>query len=160
MQLSKNFWLKEFTASATAERYGLSNWPNDLELDNLRALVENIAQPVRDHFGRPVGVSSGYRSTEVNAQIGGAMGSQHTRGEAFDFEIPGVDNREVAMWIQENLEFDQLILEFFDERLGINSGWIHASYTTVRPNRRETLAAVKKSGRTVYIRTGNYWVFE
>ncbi len=102
MQLSKNFWLAEFTQSQVATRLGISNNPNPHEIAALRQLAENVLQPIRDHFGKPVVINSGFRSPRVNHQIGGAASSQHTRGEAADIEIPGVSNLELAKWIRDN----------------------------------------------------------
>lgn len=150
MKLSENFSLKEFTRSHTATRLGLDNTPNDDELANLEHLVENICQPSRDHYGKPARVTSGYRSPELNRVIGGSQRSQHSHGEAVDYEIPGIDNKELAIWISENCEYDQIILEFYDEEEGGNSGWVHASLRRDGANRKMKLNAVKRNGKTVY----------
>lgn len=126
-QLSKNFYLSEFTASQYATRHGLSNQPNEQQIKSLTALAQNILQPVRDHYRAPVIISSGYRSPLLNIKVGGSKTSQHCSGEAADFEIPGVSNKEVANWISRNLNYDQLILEFYDGK-NLNSGWVHCSY--------------------------------
>ena len=139
-QLSKNFTLGELIKSETATRRGIDNVPkNQTHLDNLRRTAVHILQPVRDHFGKPVIVSSGYRSPELNRAIGGSTTSQHSVGEAADFEIPGVSNLEVAKWIIYNLDFDQIILEYYNGR-DPNSGWVHCSYTVRRANRRQSLS--------------------
>jgi zinc D-Ala-D-Ala carboxypeptidase len=127
MQLSKNFYLSELIQSQTASRYGISNQPNSKQIENLKALCTNILQPVREHFDKPVIISSGYKSPLLNARIGGSGLSQHCFGQAADFEIPGLPNKEVAQWIRQNLNYDQLILEFYDGK-NPNSGWIHCSY--------------------------------
>jgi len=146
--LSKNFTLTEYTKSQTALRLGIDNTPNDDHLASAKLLFENVVQPVRDHFG-PTVINSGYRGPELNAAIGGAATSQHCRGEAVDIECPGVPNHEVAEWIQNNLDFDQLILEFYT--LGIpDSGWVHVSYIP-EGNRKQSLTAVKQDGKTVYL---------
>jgi uncharacterized protein YcbK (DUF882 family) len=134
MQLSKNFYLSELTKSQTASRYGISNQPNSKQIENLKALCSNILQPVREHFGKPVIISSGYRSPLLNARIGGSRLSQHCFGQAADFEIPGLPNKEVAQWIRQNLDYDQLILEFYDGK-NPNSGWIHCSYISATPRK-------------------------
>jgi len=146
--LSKNFTLTEYTKSQTALRLGIDNTPNEDHLASAKLLFERVVQPVRDHFG-PTVINSGYRGPELNAAIGGAATSQHCRGEAVDIECPGVPNHEVAEWIQNNLDFDQLILEFYT--LGIpDSGWVHVSYIP-EGNRKQSLTAVKQDGKTVYL---------
>jgi zinc D-Ala-D-Ala carboxypeptidase len=146
--LSKNFTLTEFTKSQTALRLGIDNTPSDEHLAAAKLLFENVVQPVRDHFG-PTVINSGYRGPALNEAIGGAATSQHCRGEAVDIECPGVPNHEVAEWIQNNLEYDQLILEFYT--LGIpDSGWVHVSYIP-EGNRKQSLTAVKQDGKTVYL---------
>ena len=150
MRLSKNFSLKELIKSDTAVRKGINNNPNEDHINNLERLATNILQPVRDHFAKVVSVSSGYRSAELCVAIGSNVNSQHASGQAADFEIFGVSNKEVADWIVDNLNFDQCILEFWnpDEP---NSGWVHCSYKTDEDNRREYLRAFKDAdGRTVY----------
>ena len=146
--LSKNFTLTEYTKSQTALRLGIDNTPNEDHLASAKLLFERVVQPVRDHFG-PTVINSGYRGPELNAAIGGAATSQHCRGEAVDIECPGIANHEVAEWIQNNLDFDQLILEFYT--LGIpDSGWVHVSYIP-EGNRKQSLTAVKQDGKTVYL---------
>lgn len=127
MLLSKNFSLNELTKSQIATRYGIKNEPNTKQIENLKILCEQILQPVRDHYQLPVVVSSGYRSPAVNAKAGSGGTSQHLIGQAADFEVPGLSNLEVARWISKNLDFDQLILEYYDGK-NPNSGWIHCSY--------------------------------
>lgn len=125
MQLSKNFYLSEFVRSQTASRKGIDNTPPVPVIENLKLLAINVLQPLRDHYDRPIVISSGYRSPALNRAIGSSDRSQHTKGQAADFEIPGLPNLEVANWIKDNLPYDQLILEFWT---GGNSGWIHCSY--------------------------------
>ena len=127
MRLSKNFWLNELIKSPTADRYGISNDPEIEHLVNLTVVTHKILQPVREHFG-VITVNSGYRSPSLNAKVGGSGKSQHCNGEAVDFEQMGTPNAEVAKWISQNLEFDQLILEFYDPKKGANSGWVHCSH--------------------------------
>ena len=112
MQLSRNFSLQELIKSDTAIRKGIDNNPNADQIEKLKALCENILQPVRDHFGR-VKVTSGYRSPELCSAIGSSVNSQHAKAEAADFECIGVDNAELADWINQNLPYDQLICEFY-----------------------------------------------
>jgi len=128
MRLSKNFTLNELTKSQTALRMGIDNNPTPEDLHNLSNLCDNILQPVREYFGKPVTISSGYRSVKLCLAIGSSQNSQHAKGEAADFEVIGVDNKTVAEWIRDNLQFDQLILEFYNDN-DPNSGWIHCSYS-------------------------------
>ena len=148
MKLSENFSLKELTKSQTAVRKGINNEPGTAEIENLIHLAEAVLQPVREHFGKPVMISSGYRSPALCEAIGSSSKSQHARGEAADFEIHGVDNKELATWISKNTEFDQLILEFYNEG-DPNSGWVHCSAVTEAP-RKQVLRASKVEGRTKY----------
>ena len=148
MQLSNNFSLAELTKSQTATRKGIDNTPSDTHIQNLIHLAESVLQPVREHFGKPVMISSGYRSPALCEAIGSSTKSQHARGEAADFEIPGMDNKVLAAWISKNTEFDQLILEFYDEG-DPNSGWVHCSAVTEGP-RKQVLRASKVEGRTKY----------
>lgn len=149
MRLSPHFHLNEFIKSQAAVRNGLDNTPTKEVVDNLTALCFNVLEPVRAQFG-PVSVSSGFRSPAVNRAIGGSRTSQHTTGEAADFEVFDIDNCDLAQWIADNLEFDQLILEFHDHAAGPNSGWVHVSYNR-NGNRKQVLTAKKVSGKTVYI---------
>jgi len=148
MQLSKNFSLPELTKSQTAERKDIDNTPSPEHQDNLKSLCEMILQPVRDHFSRVVSVSSGYRSKELCIAIGSKITSQHAKGQAADFEIYGLSNKELADWIHENLDYDQLILEYWKEE-DPNSGWVHCSFN-LQGNRKQYLKAYKENGRTKY----------
>ena len=148
MKLSANFSLAEMTKSQTATRKGINNKPSTEHIENLIHLAESVLQPVRDHFGKSVMISSGYRSPALCEAIGSSTKSQHARGEAADFEIHGVDNKELATWISKNTTFDQLILEFYDEG-DPNSGWVHCSAVTGEP-RKQVLRASKVEGRTKY----------
>jgi zinc D-Ala-D-Ala carboxypeptidase len=147
VRLSKNFSLQEYTKSQTATRQGLDNTPNEEHLASATALFENVVQKVRDHFGVTV-INSGYRGPALNTAVGGSSNSQHCKGEAVDIECPGTSNYDVAKWIEDNLDFDQLILEFIT--LGIpDSGWVHVSYKS-EGNRKQSLTAMKEDGKTVY----------
>ncbi len=146
-RLSSNFTVGELLKTSRK----VDNWPTDeLHLFRLHNLCRFVLQPVRQHFGRPVKVSSGYRSKKLNKLIGGSKTSQHCRGQAADFEVPGLDNREVAKWLRDNLDHDQLILEFYRESAGKNSGWIHCSYK-YSGNRKQFLVAQKNGKKTVYL---------
>ena len=132
MKLSKNFTLNEMIKSTVALRKNIDNTPSQIHVENLRKVVTHILQPIRDRFDKPVVVSSGYRSIALCEAIGSSKFSQHALGQAVDFEIMGVDNYELANWICVNLEYDQLILEYY--KLGQpNSGWVHCSYVDSNP---------------------------
>ena len=147
MNLSRNFSLQELIKSDTAIRKGINNNPNAEQIEKLKDLCENILQPVRDHFGR-VKVTSGFRSPDLCIAINSSVNSQHAKAEAADFEVIGTDNAELADWIYKNLNFDQLILEFYTPGEP-NSGWIHCSYNPDQP-RKQFLWAYKSEGKTKY----------
>ena len=157
MKLSENFSLEELIRSSTARRIGLDNIPNDEHLKNLQVVVDEIAQPLRDYFGKPVRINSGYRSPALNDAIGGSKKSQHSKGEALDLEIDGVSNLEVADWITDNCDYDQVILEFYNPAEGPNSGWVHASCkANLSENRERNLIALKDGKKTVYVVTEDF----
>ena len=148
-QLSKNFSLKELTKSSTATRFGIENKPNEEQLINLTHLAINVLQPVRDHHGSTT-ISSGLRVLKLNRKIGSSDTSQHVKGEAADMECPNVDNLELAKWMRDNLEFDQLILEGYEEG-DSNSGWIHVSYKADGSNRKKCMTATFPKGKATYV---------
>jgi hypothetical protein len=149
MKLSANFNLAELTKSQTATRKGIDNTPSPGHQDNLKSLCEAILQPVREHFGRVVTVTSGYRSPELCIAIGSKITSQHAKGEAADFEIFGVSNKALADYINETLHYDQLILEYWNES-DPNSGWVHCSFSKGN-NRKQYLKAYKdENNKTCY----------
>ena len=148
MQLSENFSLLVLTKSQTATRKGINNAPSPEHQENLKLLCTHILQPVRDRFERVVSVSSGYRSEELCLAIGSKITSQHAKGQAADFEIYGLSNGELANYIKENLDYDQLILEYWTPE-SPNSGWIHCSFNS-EGNRKEYLRAYKNEGKTKY----------
>ena len=148
MQLSKNFNLVEMTKSQTATRKGIDNTPSPTHQANLQSLCTHVLQPIRDYFSKVVTISSGYRSPELCTAIGSKITSQHAKGEAADFEIFGISNKELADWIHYNINYDQLILEYWKES-DPNSGWVHCSYSESN-NRRQYLRAYKEDGKTKY----------
>ena len=148
MKLTENFTLAEMTKSETALRYDMDNTPGEAEIANLQLLAEKVLQPVRDHYKRGVKVNSGFRHPEVNAKVGGSKTSDHCRGQAADIEIPGVANADLAQWIADNLEFRQLILEFYTPGVP-DSGWVHVSYVE-GDNKKQIMTAMKENGKTVY----------
>ena len=138
MQLSKHFSLSEFEKSSTATRLGIKNKAGSGEIKNLTDLCYAVLEPVRAKFEKPILVTSGFRSEELCVAIKSSKTSQHTKGQAVDFEIMGISNLQVALWIQNNCDFDQLILEFWKEEEGANSGWVHCSYKE-GSNRKQVL---------------------
>lgn len=152
MQLTKNLSLVEVTKSATAMRHGIANEPTPEHLQNLKLVAEKIFQPIREHFGMPLGISSGYRCEALNELIGGSKTSQHSKGEALDLDADiygGMTNAEVFRYIKFNLDFDQLIWEFGDDK---EPAWVHCS-CKAEGNRGEVLIAYKDyRNRTRYKR--------
>lgn len=142
-QLSEHFTLAEMTRSNTAVRKGIPNVPNGDATRALTLLCEKVLEPVRAHFGKPVAVTSGYRSPRLNVAIGGSATSQHCKGEAADFTVQGESNLDVCRWLQANLNYDQLIYEFGE------AGWVHCSFSA-HQTRNQELSAVKQGGRTIY----------
>ena len=150
MNLTENFSLAELTKSQTATRLGFDNKPNQMQVLALTKLCENVLQPIRNKFEKPVIKSSGFRSARLSEAIGSSSKSQHCKGEAADIEIFGLDNKILARWIHNNIKYDQLILEFYKESEGSNSGWVHVSYTD--NCRKQFLKAYKDAkGKTRYI---------
>ena len=151
MKLTTNFSLAELTASQVAARKGIPNNPTAGQIENLKKLCESILQPIRNHYDAPVIISSGFRSPELCVLIGSSINSQHAKGQAADLQVVGVDNKSLAKYIKENLDFDQLILEFYKESEGPHSGWVHVSYVG-KENRKESLTATRaeNTGKTVY----------
>jgi len=147
VKLSNNFSLIEFTKSQTAERKGIENTPNEIHTIAMEALCHNILERVRSAFAKPVMINSGYRSPALCEAIGSKSTSQHCNGEAADIEIFGVSNYDLAKYIENNLNFDQLILECWD---GIepNSGWVHVSYVDDTTNRKDVLTYTRAGGYT------------
>ena len=140
VMLSKNFSLDEMCKSQTADRLGIANNPTADAIYNMGYLAENILQPLRNEYGAYM-VSSGYRCVDLCLAIGSKATSQHALGQAADFEICGISNLDLAEWISDNLEYDQLILECYK---GGNTGWVHCSYV---PNgRKENLTYDRTQG--------------
>jgi hypothetical protein len=125
-KLSDHFTFGELIRSETAERKNIDNSPPDHLIVKLQRLCSEILEPVRLHYGKPFRPNSGYRSTELNSEINGSSSSQHCKAEAVDIEIAGISNYELAVWIEQNLEFDQVILECYRKGES-NSGWVHVS---------------------------------
>jgi zinc D-Ala-D-Ala carboxypeptidase len=137
MKLTKDFTLEELIQSGAAEAAAIKNIPTNAEALNLTALAENILQPIRDHFKRPVTITSGYRCQKLNRLIGGQPDSQHMKGQAADIKIAGVKNSDIYQFIFNNLRFDQVIAEQLYKKDG-SAGWVHVSYSPA--HRKEGLS--------------------
>ena len=136
MKLSKHFSLEELCKSQTAIRLGIDNLAKDENIiTNLRTICEYILEPIRENYGIPFSPNSAYRSPKLNNAVGSSHKSQHLKGQAVDIEIPSIDNYQLAQWIRNNLDFDQLILEFYNGEP--SSGWVHVSFA--EENRKQLL---------------------
>ena len=150
MQLSKNLALAEVTRSETAKRKGISNMPTPEHIENFKKLAENVFQPIREHFGCPIHISSGYRSAALNKAVGGSASSQHCTGEAIDIDMDGtsITNKQVFDFVKEHVNFDQMIWEFGTDA---NPDWVHVSYESTGKQRKQVLRAVKQGSKTTYV---------
>ena len=150
MQLSKHLALAEVMRSETAKRKGISNMPTPEHIENFKKLAENVFEPIREHFGVPVRLSSGYRSAALNKAVGGASSSQHCKGEAIDIDMDGttITNKQIFDFVKEHVNFDQMIWEFGTDA---NPDWVHVSYNSDGPQRKQILRAVKQGGGTKYL---------
>ena len=136
MKLSKHFSLEELCKSQTATRLGINNLAKDENvITNLKKICENILEPIRENYGIPFSPNSAFRSPKLNNAVGSSHKSQHLKGQAVDIEIPSIDNYQLAQWIRNNLDFDQLILEFYNGEP--SSGWVHVSFA--EENRKQLL---------------------
>ena len=150
MELSKHLELAEVIRSSTAKRLGINNSPIAEHLSNLKALAENIFEPIREHFKRPIFISSGYRSAALNkATPGASKTSQHSLGEALDIDMDGteISNKQIFHFIKDNLDFDQLIWEFGTKD---NPDWVHVSHKAQGKQRKQILVAIKSKGKATY----------
>jgi hypothetical protein len=147
MRLTKHFTLEEMTASDSATKMGISNVPTEAQIINLTVLCYKVLEPVREHFEKPILVSSGYRSRNLNVAIGGSKTSQHCYGQAVDINNKGSEllNAQIFHWIKDNLEYDQLIWEFGNSK---EPDWVHVSFASV--NRKQVLKATKVNGKPIY----------
>ena len=145
MKLSEHLELSEVIRSESAKRNGISNMPTAEHIENFKILATKVFEPIREHFGVPIRISSGYRSSELNKCVGGSATSQHSSGEAIDIDQDQttIANKQVFEYIRDNLAFDQLINEF-------NYAWIHVSYKANGKQRGEVLEAYKLGTATKY----------
>jgi zinc D-Ala-D-Ala carboxypeptidase len=145
--ISKNISYKEATHSTTAKRLGIDNTPNAEQMSNMKYVAENVFQPIREHFGVPIYISSFYRSEALNKVIRGSISSTHIKGEAMDLDADVfglINNAQIFNYIKDHLEFDQLIWEFGTDD---NPAWVHVSLSKTN-NRNRILKAVKVGGKT------------
>ena len=149
MYISKHLELAELIRSESAKRAGISNMPTPEHIANLKKVADNVFEKIREHFGRPILISSGYRSIDLNKIIKGAQSSQHSTGEAIDIDMDGTDvtNKEIFEFIKFNVSFDQLIWEFGTDK---NPDWVHVSYESSGKQRKQILRAKKINGKTIY----------
>jgi hypothetical protein len=153
MKLSNNLSLAEMTKSSTAQRRGIDNMPTPEHMENMKVLAAKIFQPIREHFNRPILISSGYRSKALNDAIGGSQTSQHSIGEAIDIDMDGttLSNTDVFNYIKDNLDFDQLIWEFGNDE---KPDWVHVSYKANGKQRKSILVAKRINNKTTYQKYG------
>lgn len=149
MNLTPHFKLEEFIKSATAASKGIDNTPPPAAIHNLKNLCVGVLEPLRALVARPVMIRSGYRSRELNAEVGGVHDSQHVDGEAADIEVPWLDNEQLALLIAARLRFDQLILEAYTPGQP-NSGWVHVSFNQKLRHQVFTATFNRQLGKMIY----------
>ena len=149
-RISEHVSYKEGIYSATALRRGLDSTPNAEQLTCMMDIALYVFEPLREWVGGPIKINSFFRGEPVNTAIGGSKRSQHMKGQAMDLDdtFGHKTNAEMYHYIKDNLDFDQMIWEFGDDK---NPNWVHGSYVTHRPNRKKLTIAYKKNGRTRYI---------
>jgi len=137
--ISKHITVAEATKSQNAVRAGIDNTPNDEQLTAMKLVAEKCFEPLRVWYGKPIGVSSFFRNSDVNKLAKGSKTSQHVKGEAIDIDADlfnnGITNAEIFNYIKDNLEFDQLIWEYGTDK---NPAWVHVSYSA-KGNRKQIL---------------------
>ena len=149
-KISAHVSYKEGVRSRTADRRGLDNTPNESQLKCMKDIAKGLFEPLREWVGGPIKINSFFRGEPVNTAIGGSKYSQHMKGQAMDIDdtFGHKTNAEMYHYIKDNLDFDQLIWEFGDDK---NPNWIHVSYVTHRENRKKLTIAKKVNGKTKYI---------
>ena len=148
-RISEHVSLKEGVRSHTATRLNIDNEPSSLDLINMTTIAEQVFEPLRKFVGGPIAINSFYRSPKLNSAIGGSTSSQHCKGYAIDIDdkYGYKTNAEMYYYIQQNLDYDQLIWEFGDDK---NPDWVHVSYVSEDVNRRRCLQAYKENNKTKY----------
>ncbi len=151
MKISEHISYKEATRSVTALRLGINNTPNEYQLQNMELIAEKVFEPLRKAVGGPIKINSFFRCEDLNKAIGGSSRSQHCQGRAIDIDdnYGYMSNNDMYKYIKQNLDFDQLIFEFPDDKG--NASWIHVSYVDADSNRKRCLKAIKENGKTKYI---------
>ena len=149
MKISDHISFKEAVKSNTALRLNINNQPNDYQITNMVGVAVNVFEPLRAWVGGPIKINSFFRCPALNSAIGGSERSQHCEGRAIDLDdtFGYKTNAEMFHYIRENLNFDQLIWEFGDDK---NPDWVHVSYISNEENRGRCLRAEKVNGRTNY----------
>ena len=149
MKISDHITYAEAIHSNTAKRRGIDNTPSEVQVLSMKLLADKVFEPLRKWVGGPIKVNSFFRSVALNEAIGGAASSQHCKGQAIDIDdVYGrKTNAEMYKWIQENLDYDQLIWEFGTDT---QPNWIHVSYVSKEENRNKCLKAYKEHGKTKY----------
>ena len=135
--------------SITATRRGINNIPDDDQLTNMELVAEEVFEPLREWVGGPIKINSFFRCPKLNKAIGGSSKSQHCYGQAIDIDdtFRKASNADMYNYIKDNLEFDQLIWEFGDNK---NPDWVHVSYVSPEENRNRCLKAYRDKGKTKY----------
>ena len=151
MKISEHISYKEATRSVTALRLGIDNTPNEYQLQNMELIAEKVFEPLRKAVGGAIKINSFFRCEDLNKAIGGSSKSQHCQGRAIDIDdnYGHMSNNDMYKYIKQNLDFDQLIFEFPDDKG--NASWIHVSYVDADSNRKRCLKAIKENGKTKYI---------
>ena len=149
MSISKHISYKEGVYSRTATRRGIKNNPNAEQMKNMVAIAEEIFEPLRAYVGGPIKINSFFRSPELNKAIGGSSKSQHCYGQAIDLDdtFGRCTNAEMFEFIKENLDFDQMIWEFGNNK---NPDWVHVSYVSPEENRNRCLRAIRDGKKIKY----------
>ena len=148
-KISNHISYKEAIKSNTATRLGINNIPNDYQITNMVGVAVNVFEPLREYVGGPIKINSFFRCEELNSAIGGSSRSQHREGRAIDMDdtFGHKTNAEMFHYIRENLNFDQLIWEFGNDK---NPDWVHVSYVSKEENRGRVLQAEIINGKTTY----------
>ena len=148
--ISKHVSYKEGVYSNTATRRGIDNTPNDEQLNNMELVANEVFEPLRVWVDGPIKINSFFRSPDLNTAIGGSKTSQHCKGQAIDIDdtFGHMSNAQMYHWIKDNLDFDQMIWEFGDDK---NPAWVHVSYVSEKENRNRCLKAYKEEGKTKYM---------
>ena len=139
-RISKHISYKEAVGSNYAKQKGISNKPNEEQVENMKLLAEKVFEPLREWVDAPIKVNSMFRSKELNSAIKGSLKSSHLKGEAMDItSMGGKSNLEMFHYIRTELDFDQLIWEF-----GKEPKWLHVSFN--KDNNRKQVLVTKKRG--------------